>query len=133
MEGSLRDLTIAVVGAVIGTLVLTLCTAGFRWTAKSREARKKQRETDIADWKSGDTAKRQRVFYAYLFSVLKYFIVGSILIEVATAISDLEPNEPGLNAFDYFTSLMDTVGALLYVITLVEILQFTRLMRSSDS
>ena len=85
------------------------------------------------DWKSGDAVKRQRIFNAYLFSVLKFFIIGNILIGVATAFSDLEPNEPGISNFDYITALMDAVGVVFYVATLGEILRFTKLIRSESA
>lgn len=129
MEGFTRDLVIAVAGAVIGAVLVYLFSAGFRWTADSRRSRRQQRESDIADWKSGDASKRQKIFNMYLFSVLRLFIIGSILTGVATAVSDLEPNEPGLNAVDFITATMDAIGVVFYAATLGEILQFTRLAR----
>jgi len=133
MEGWVRDLVIAVAGALIGAVLLYLFSIGFQWTAKSRGIRRRQRDSDIVDWKSGDAVKRQRIFNAYLFSVLKFFIIGNILIGVATAFSDLEPNEPGISNFDYITALMDAVGVVFYVATLGEILRFTKLIRSESA
>lgn len=131
MEGSSRDLIIAVAGAVLGAAVVYLFSIGFQWTAKAREIRRQQRANDIMDWKGGDAVKRQRIFNAYLFSVLKYFIVGSILIGLATGASQLEPNEPGLQNLDYVISLVHFAGVMFYAATLGEILQFTKLMRTS--
>jgi hypothetical protein len=128
MEGSSRDLIIAIVGAVIGAAVVYLFSIGFQWTAKAREIRRQQRTSDIADWKSGDAAKRQRIFNVYLFSVLRYFIIGSIITGVASAVSDLEPNEPGINNLDYVISLVDFIGVLFYAATLGKILQLTNLV-----
>jgi hypothetical protein len=129
MEGSSRDLIIAIAGAVLGAAVVYLFSVGFQWTAKAREIRRQQRATDIADWKSGDAAKRQSIFNTYLFSVLKLFIIGSILTGVASEVSYLEPNEPGLNNLDYVISLVHFTGVLFYAATLGEILQFTKLVR----
>jgi hypothetical protein len=96
---------------------------------RARGARRQQRKRDIADWESGDPFKRQRIFNAYLFSVLKFFIIGSILVGVTTVMSDLEPNRPGLNNFDYLDGTIDAIAVIFYVATLSEILQFTKLVR----
>jgi hypothetical protein len=129
MDGLSRDLIIAITGAVIGAAVVYLFSIGFQWGAKARESRRQQRVSDIADWKSGDAAKRQTIFNAYLFSVLKLFIIGSILTGVASEVSYLEPNDPGINNLDYVVSLVHFIGVLFYAATLGEILQFTKLVR----
>jgi hypothetical protein len=130
MEGWLRDLIIAVAGAVIGAALLAVFSAGFRWNAGARAARRQQRDLDAADWRSGDPVKRQRIFNTYLFSVLKFFIIGSILIGVANALADIEPtSHPVLTALDYIMAVMDALAVVFYLATLGEILQFTKLVR----
>jgi hypothetical protein len=129
MEGWLRDLIIAVAGALIGAALLSVSSASFEWTARSRAASGQQRELDILDWQSGDPVKRQRIFNTYLFSVLKFFIIASMLTCLTTAMSDLEPNEPGLNNFDYIDAVIDGIAVIFYLATLVEIFRFTRLAR----
>lgn len=131
MEGLTRDLIIAVVGALIGALLVYLISVGFQWTAKSRAASRQQRNIDIADWKGGDQAKRQKVFSSYLFAVLKFFIIGSIVIGITTTVSDLEPNQPGTNSLDYINAGLDFVAVLFYAATLGKILQFTKLLREN--
>jgi hypothetical protein len=105
-------------------------SAGLQWTARSRSGRRAQREAEEADWRSGDPTKRQKLFNVYLFSVLKYFIIGSILIGVATAASDLEPTRPNeISNLDYLNFVADGIGVCFYGATLATILRFTRLMR----
>jgi len=128
-DGVVRELFIGVAGGVITAALIALYTVGFQWTAKSREVARQRRESDIADWKGGDAAKRQRVFNVYLFDVLKLFIMGNIIIGVTNAVQDLEPNMPGLNNFDYIAAGLDAVGVLFYVATFGKILQFTKLVR----
>jgi hypothetical protein len=126
-----RDLTIAVLGAIIGSVLIFFVSAGAQWTARSRGVRKAQRETEEADWRSGDPAKRQTLFNAYLFAVLRSFIIGSILIAVATAASDLEPSPyPGeVGNLDYLNFVADGIGVCFYVVTLATIVRFTTLMK----
>jgi hypothetical protein len=131
MESLTRDLIIAVVGALVGALLVYLFSAGFQWTTKSRQAGRLQRSVDIADWQSGDQAKRQRVFGSYLFAVLKFFIIGSIIIGITTTVSDIEPNEPGTNNIDYINAVLDAIAVLFYAATLGKILQFTKLTREN--
>lgn len=46
-----------------------------------------------------------------------------------TALSDLEPNQPGLNPMDYIDAVLDAIGVLFYAATLGKILQFMNLVR----
>jgi hypothetical protein len=131
IEGfAVRDLVVAVVGGIIVTALNFFYSVGFQWTTRSRQVRRQQRDAEIADWKSGDTVKRQRLFNIYLFSVLKLFIIGNILTGIATALSDLEPNEPGINNFDFILTAVDAIGVLFYFATFAKILQFTKLLRT---
>jgi hypothetical protein len=110
-SGWSRDLVIAVAGALIGSMIMYLFSVGFRWTSKARKIAQEQRESDLADWKSGDPVKQQRVFGVYLFSVLKFFIIGSILIGTAEVISYTEPNGlKGLYIYDYIAVVLSALG-----------------------
>lgn len=125
---------IAVAGALIGSMLLYLFQIGFRWSANARKSTKQQKESDLADWKSGDPVKQQRVFNVYLFSVLKFFIIGSILIGAADCISYTEPNGlKGLYIYDYAAIVLTALGVGFFIATLAEILQFTKLVRSKQS
>jgi hypothetical protein len=126
-----KDLAIAVAGALIGSMLLYLFQVGFQWSANARKSTKQRRESDLADWKSGDPAKQQRVFNVYLFSVLKSFIIGNILIGTADFISYTEPNGlKGLYVYDYAAIVLTALGVGFFIATLAEILQFTKLVRS---
>lgn len=127
-----RDLAIAVAGALIGSVLLYLFSIGFRWTANARKSTKQQRESDLADWNSGDFVKRQRVFNAHLFSVLKFFIIGNVLIGLADIVSYLTPNDPGHNPFDFLAVAFTALGVAFFIATLGEILQFTKLVRAKS-
>jgi hypothetical protein len=129
MDAIIRDLIIAVAGAIIWSVLQNVFSVGSRWMMGNREARRQLREQEMMEWRSGDALKRQRIYNSYLFSVLKFFIIASILIGITTVMSDLEPNQPGLNNFDYVDAVMDGVAVVFYLVTLTEILQFTRLVR----
>ena len=131
MEADLvKDLIIAILGAVVGSVLVYFVSTGLQWTSKSRDVRRAQRDAEEADWRSGDPVKRQKLFNAYLFSVLKLFIIGSILIGVATAASTIEPYKPNeIGQLDYINFVADGIGVCFYVATLATILRFTRLVR----
>ena len=131
MEGWGRDLVVGVVGSLIGAVLISLFSFGFQLTKLSREKRRKLRGQEIEDWRSADLAKRQRIFNSYLFAVLKFFIIGSILIGVANAIGDLnvaDKTSP-LGTLDYMAELFDATGVLFYLATFSQILQFTPLLK----
>jgi hypothetical protein len=124
MEGLGRDLMVGVAGSVIGAVLISL----FSFT---RATWRVARDREVSDWKSGDQLKRQRIFNFYLFSVLKYFIIGSILIGVASAISDLDSTtkfDP-LTNLDYLIATLDGAGVLFYLATFSRILRFTKLLK----
>jgi hypothetical protein len=129
--GDIRELLIAVVGGLISAALIYAGSRGIRWTTKSRESRRQQRDAEEADWRSGDLAKRQQVFITYLISMLKSFMIGSVLLAVAKAGSDLEPTpQPGpADILDYLNSVADGIGACFYVAALVTILRFGKLMK----
>jgi hypothetical protein len=130
-SGWSRDLVIAVAGALIGSVLMYLFSVGFRWTSETRKIAQEQRERDLADWTSGDPVRQQRVFNVHLFSVLKFFIIGSILIGTADVISYTEPNGlKGLYVYDYIAIVLSALGVAFFIATLAEILQFTQLLRS---
>lgn len=131
MESWVRDLVIAIAGAVIGAALVYLSSMGFRWTTKARAITAQRRNADIVDWNSGDFAKRQRVFNAYLFSVLRLFIIGNILIGIASVVSYLEPNILGITALDYVAAAISALGVVYFALTLGEILRFMNLVRSN--
>jgi hypothetical protein len=122
---------IAIVGGLISAALIYAGSRGIRWTTQSRESKRAQRGAEEADWRSGDPAKRQRVFIAYLISMLKSFMIGNILLAVAKAGFDLEPTpQPGpAEILDYLNSVADGIGACFYVATLVIILRFAKLMK----
>jgi hypothetical protein len=126
MQTAIRDLIIAAAGAVVGAVLINVLS---QWTTRSRETRRQRTERELAEWQSADPLKRQRLFNAYLFSVLKFFIIGSILTVIGNVMSDLEPNQPGLSNFNYIDAVIDGAAALFYFATLVEILDFTKLVR----
>jgi hypothetical protein len=126
-----KELIVGIEGSLIGAAIVYLFSVGFQWTQKSREARQKVREKEIADWKSGSAVKRQTITNLYLFSVLKFFMIGSILMGVASAVGDLEPNlpGPGLLSEDYVQEVLDIVATIFYLATFAKIIQFTKLLR----
>jgi hypothetical protein len=130
MEGWVRDLIIAVAGSLIWAVLSAGSTFGVRLTKSSREYWRARRDKEKADWKSGDLIKRQRIFNGYLFTVLKYFMIGSISIAVSTAIGDLEVTDKTapLSTIDYINLLFDGMGIVFYLITLSRIVVFTRLL-----
>jgi hypothetical protein len=130
MEGLTRDLVIATAGAVIGAALVYYSSVGFQLTTKARKAAQQRRRIDIEDWKSGDFSKRQRVFNVYLFSVLRLFIIGTILIQVGSVVGDLEPNERGIQSLDYVTATIDAFAVICFALTLGEILRFIKLVRA---
>lgn len=125
----MRDLVIAIAGAVIGAALVYLSSVGFQWTAKARLSASKRRAADLEDWNSGDFVKRQRVFNVYLFAVLRLFIIANILIGIALVISYLQPNDPGTQRLDYVDSALCAFGVVYYCLTLGEILRFIKLTR----
>lgn len=133
MEGVARDLAIGIVGSLIGAVLTFLFSLGFRITRLSRERQIKLRDQEFIDWKSGDLLKRQVIFNKYIFSVLKFFIAGSIIIGVTNAAGDLHNVTPGtpLQISDYIFFVLDTVAVLFYLVTFSQILQFTRLLKES--
>lgn len=133
MEAWGRELLTGIAGAIIGPALIYLFSFGFKWTRQSREERQKLKATEIADWKSGDAVKRQRIFNLHLFSVLKFFIVGSTLIAVSSTISDFNaggPNPKELGVLDYLAGALDTTGAIFYLATFAQILQFMKLLKA---
>jgi hypothetical protein len=131
MDSIARDLAIAIAGAIIGSLLIFVFSFGFRWTKQSRESRRRERESERKDWLSNDPSKRQRITNAYLFSVLKFFVMGSILIGVSSAISDLVPNDckSGLESTDYIMEGFDIAAVISYLATFSKIWQYMRLLR----
>jgi len=131
METWSKELVIGIVGSLIGAAIVYLFSVGFEWTRKSREARQRIRAKELADWKSGSAVKRQTITNLYLFSVLKFFMIGSILMGVASAVADLEPNlpGPGLLSQDYVQEVLDIVSTIFYLATFAKIIQFTKLLR----
>lgn len=127
MERWATDLLIATAGAVIGAVLLSVFQSGLaRWG----EERRKIRAVELLDWKSGDAAKRQRIFNRYLFRILTLFILGNVLIGLASPLADLElPSERALTSVDYIVAVMDAAGAVFYIVTLATILQFTSLVK----
>jgi hypothetical protein len=124
------ELMIGIAGSVIGAVLIYLFSFGFRWTKDSRELRLKIRKKELADWKSGSAVKRQTISNSYLFSVLKFFVIGSILTAIANSINDLEPSYlANSNSPDYIQGVLDTVAAIFYLATFAKIIQFTRLLR----
>lgn len=125
-----RELAVGISSAIAGALLLSLFSLGFRWTQATQEVRKKLRDTEIQDWKSGDALKRQRIFNGYLFAVLKFFILANIVTAIGSPAADLEPG--GLRSLtntDYALAVIDSIAAVFYIAALAKILQFTRLLR----
>lgn len=129
-NGLSRDFAVGISSALIGALIVSLLSLGFRWTRESGATRRKLREAEKEDWKSGDPIKRQRIFNTYLFAVLKFFILAEIVSAIASPAVDLEPG--GLRSLtntDYAAAVLDAISALFYIATLAKVLQFTRLLR----
>jgi hypothetical protein len=130
MDSLARDLAIGIAGAVIGAVLLNFFSFGFRWGKESRAARQRHRDEEIADWKSGDAAKRQKIFNHYLFAVLRVFMLGNVLIGVGNVIGDLNAGKPEtLGGLDYFIAMIDVVGVVFYIATFAKIMQFTALLK----
>lgn len=134
MESLTKDLAVAIVGAVIGAALVYLFSIGFRVTKESGEVRRAMRAKENDEWQSGDALKRQRIFNSYLFSVLRYFIVGNILIALATTMGDLDvrPQSAPLTILDYVYATFDMAGVLFYLVTFSQILRFTKLLRLGE-
>jgi hypothetical protein len=130
METWTKELMIGIVGSVIGAVVIYLFSFGFRWTKKSQEIRLKIRKQELADWKSGSAIKRQRISNSYLFSVLKFFVMGSILIGVSNTVADsITNNMTNLQSQNYVQVILDTMGVIFYLATFAKIIQFTKLLQ----
>lgn len=131
MEGVARELATGVAGSLIGALLVFLFSLSLKITTSSRERQKKLKEQEIIDWKSGDLLKRQIIFNKYIFSVLKFFVIGSILIGVTNAAGDLYavPRDAPLRFTDYMFFVLDTIAVVFYFATFAQILEFTRLLR----
>ena len=130
MQGLTRDLFVGIAGSVIGAAVIASFSFGLKLTKASRESWRQRAEKETLDWRSGDSAKRQHISNSYLFSVLKFFIIGSILTGVSSSISDLivvDRTAP-LGIVDYINATFDICGVIFYLAILSKILIFTRLL-----
>jgi hypothetical protein len=134
MQGLTRDLVVGIAGSVIGAAVVAIFSFGLRFTKASRESWRQFAEKETLDWRSGDSAKRQHISNSYLFSVLKFFIIGSILTGVSSSIGDLSVVDKTvpLGATDYISASLDIGGVVFYLATFAKILRFTRLLSSYD-
>ena len=125
-----KELIIGILGSLIGASIIYLASFGFQWTKESRKFRQKLREKELTDWKSGSAIKRQRISNSYLFSVVKYFLMGSILIAMSNVVYDLEPSYMAESKSpDYIQGTLDTLAVIFYLVTFAKIIQFTKLLR----
>jgi hypothetical protein len=132
MQGFTRDLVVGITGSIIGAVVIALFSFGLRLTKTSRESWRQFSEKEMSDWKSGDSAKQQHISNSYLFSVLKFFIIGSILTGVSSSIGDLTVVDRAapLGAVDYVNAILDIGGVIFYLATFARILRFAKLLNS---
>jgi hypothetical protein len=82
MNDILRDLLIGISGSVIGAMLVYFGQIGVTVGRKARDERDKRRQKEIALWNTRKIQVRLAITYSYLFDLLKYFLMGTIVASV---------------------------------------------------
>jgi hypothetical protein len=129
MDGTLRDLIIAIAGGIITAVLLYAFQFGLLFTRRSRVSAKAEREQEAVDWRSGDFVKRQMISNAYMFAIMKWFMFGNVFWVGASMIGDIVGKDES-DAVDHALAVLELIGLLFFIVTLAKIFRFTKLQQS---
>lgn len=66
------------IGSVIGAAIVALASRGWK-TISSPKASAERWQKELEYWRTGEIGKRQAIANEYLFRILRYLFIGSIL------------------------------------------------------
>ena len=128
MSDWIRDVGIATIGAIIGAALIYVVQTGILFTQKSRAVAQAARKQEEKDWRAKDLLVRHTISNAYLFSILKLFMIGNMFWVASSIVSDMAgKDEPP--QLDYARTALDLIGLIFFLATFAKILSFTKLQR----
>jgi hypothetical protein len=131
-----REIIIAVIGSLVGALIVYLGQSGLQLTKKGRERAEVDRRKEIDVWKSKKLGILQGITNYYLFSILRYLFLGNLLWLVPEFV--LEPVQMLGKIYHVYdvhvvVVILSRGGALLcFYLGLGRILRYLRLRTLDD-
>ncbi len=128
----MKEIFTGVIGALVGGLILFMVTQGVRLTRKSWKRRRLELAEERDAWTTGDTSARQEITNEYLFTILKWMLVATV---VQTIYSSMFPHLLFSAGFTHLgvvkalQTVVQSVACVIYLIALGWAARYLRLKR----
>ena len=133
MDEILHDLVIGVFGSLFGAFIIYTTTYGIAFSKKRKEKRAKKWEAEKSQWKSKQMGIRQGITNQYLFDILKYLLLGSIIGSFGTMIVIIDcTSNHGILIYRIILTVIGTLTFVIYLIGLGKVLRYLRLRKLDE-
>lgn len=133
MDPLARDLLVGAIGSVLGALFVFIGSQGWRVTKTARDRRKRLRAREEEQWRTRQIGIRQGISNVYLFDILKYLLLGNLLLAVPTMATWLDlTNELGFIVYRLVLSIGGGLAFACFFLGLGKASRYMRL-RALDS
>ena len=134
MDELLRDLTIGILGSIIGAIIVYFGSFGVGLTREMRQRSKQKELKEINLWRTRKIQVRMEITNNYLFEILRYFLVGSILTMVPSLFAFTLGLMSGISGSIIYSFLAAStlLGVVYYFLSLGQVIRYLRIRRTDQ-
>jgi hypothetical protein len=127
MNEMTTNFIIGIASSVTGALIVYIASYSTNLTKKSRQASREKALKEKELWLTQDLGIRQGITNKYLFDILKYLLLGSIIGALGTMIAIIDSTGP--SGFLVYRVLLTSIGILSFIVYFIGLGKVVKYMR----